>query len=391
MARYTIPKVGRAISSSDWYRYIGAFAVDYIDYGFSVTSAGNLQVNVSSGRAYIQGIALESDANEQLTMQANIVNHIFIRLIKDSQGRPLDWEFVVNTTGIKPRDSIKIAEVTTNTNNVITIADRRALGDLTYMFIGSYDKLEPRAGLIVSDPNLRYLLVRDNNNTKWIPLLGSKGNDYPFFSLYEARDHFNREQVNVTNAPQVYITSLAAIENGSNDSNVRMHALTIGGSLTNNVLAFFRTNYTLKSSIQDAYRSLDGITIELRFRLVTRVSNIRHAFGLIDGLTSMDAFISSVRKICLTVDGIGNFTARVSNGSNENVVNTGVASDVSWHILRIEWCSNNVIFYIDNSQTAIITSNIPTSALNIFAAIYNLTGVNTNAFNMVDYWHYKVI
>jgi hypothetical protein len=157
MARYTIPKVGRAISSSDWYRYIGAFAVDYIDYGFSVTSASNLQVNVSNGRAYIQGIALESDAIEQLTMQANAVNHIFIRLIKDSQGRPLDWEFVVNTTGAKPQDAIKIAEVTTNTSNVISIVDRRALGDLTYMFIGSYDKLEPRAGLIVSDPDLRYI------------------------------------------------------------------------------------------------------------------------------------------------------------------------------------------------------------------------------------------
>lgn len=391
MVRYTIPKVGRAISSSDWYRYIGAFAVDYIDYGFSVTTASNLQVNVSSGRAYIQGIALESDTNEQLTMQGNAVNHIFIRLIKDSQGRPLDWEFVVNTTGTKPQDAIKIAEVTTDSSNVTSIVDRRALGDLTYMFVGSYDKLEPRAGLIVSDPDLRYILVRDSSNTRWIPLLGSKGSDYPFFSLYEARDHFNREQVNVTNAPQLYITSLAAIENGSNDTSVRMHAITNGGSIANGSSAFFRTNYTLKPSIQDAYRTLNGITIELRFRLVTRVSNVRHAFGLIDGLTSMDAFISSVRKVCLTVDGVGNFTARVGNGINESIFDTGITSDTLWHVLRVEWYSNNVIFYIDNIQRATITSNIPTSALNIFSSVYNFTGASTNVFNIVDYWHYRVI
>ncbi len=72
------------------------------------------------------------------------------------------------------------------------------MGDLTYMFIGSYATLEPRAGLVVSDPELKYLMVRDSSNTRWIPLLGSKGNDYPFLSLYEARDHFNRENVNVT-------------------------------------------------------------------------------------------------------------------------------------------------------------------------------------------------
>ncbi|MEM4340005.1 MAG: hypothetical protein QW319_00515, partial [Candidatus Nitrosocaldus sp.] len=88
MARYTIPKVGRAIQSSDWYRYIGAFAVDYVDHGFQVTQSSNLTITVNPGRIYIQGIALESDAGEQLTMQANTTNHIFVRLIKDAQGKP---------------------------------------------------------------------------------------------------------------------------------------------------------------------------------------------------------------------------------------------------------------------------------------------------------------
>jgi hypothetical protein len=390
MTKYTIPKVGRAISSSDWYRYIGAFAVDYVDYGFQVTHAGNLIVSVSAGRVYIQGIALESDSTEELTMQANTTNHIFIRLLKDIQGRPLDWSFVINTTGSKPIDSIKIAEVTTNSSTVVSIIDRRALGDLTYMFIGSYATLEPRAGLVVSDPELRYLMVRDSSNTRWIPLLGSKGNDYPFLSLYEARDHFNRENVNVTGAPQLYVTSLASIENGNNDATARLHAITIGGNIANNSYSFFRTNYTVRASVQDAYRSIDRVSLDIRFRLITRGSNIRHALGLIDGSSNMDAFTANTRKICITVNGLDNFVARVSNGS-ESIVNTNTVSDTQWHILRIEWSTSNVRFFIDNVHVASITNNIPVSALNIFAAVYNATGATTTVLSTIDYWHYRII
>jgi len=389
MTRYTIPKVGRAISSSDWYRYIGAFAVDYVDHGFQVTHAGNLMVNVSAGRVYIQGIALESDSTEVLTMQANATNHIFIRLQKDSQGRPLDWSFVINITGSKPIDSIKIAEVITDSSTVVSIIDRRAVGDLTYMFVGSYATLEPRAGLVVSDPELRYLMVRDSSNTRWIPLLGSKGNDYPFLSLYEARDHFNRENVNVTGAPQLYITSLASIENGNNDATARLHAITIGGNIANNSFSFFRTNYTVRVPVQDAYRSIDTVSLDIRFRLITRNNNIRHAFGLIDG-SNMNAFAANTRKICITANGLDNFVARVSNGS-ESIVNTNIPNDTQWHTLRIEWSTSNVRFFIDNMHAASITNNIPVSALNIFAAVYNATGTTATVLSIIDYWHYRII
>lgn len=387
MARYTIPKVGRAIQSSDWYRYIGAFAVDYVDHGFQVTQSSNLTITVNPGRIYIQGIALESDAGEQLTMQANTTNHIFVRLIKDAQGKPLDWQFVTNTNGAKPQDSIKIAEVTTSSTSISSIIDRRALGDLAYMFIGSYANLEPKAGLLVSDPSMKYLLLRDASNTRWIPLLGSKSNDYPFFGLYEARDHFNRENLNLTGLPQLYIVSSAYIE--SSDINVRNHAVTAGGSIANGASAFWRVNFTVRPVLQDAFRVFSKAIVEIRFRLMSRANGIRHAFGLIDALAGMDAFANGIRKVCVAVDGTGNFQVRWSNGSTDSNVSTTQASDTNWHTARIEWSSSNARVMLDNAEVASL-NNVPTTPLNIFAAVYNASGATTSIFNTVDYWYYTV-
>lgn len=387
MVRYTIPKVGRAIQSSDWYRYIGAFAVDYVDHGFQVIQSSNLTVTVNPGRIYIQGIALESDADEQLTMQANATNHIFVRLIKDAQGKPLDWQFVTNTNGAKPQDSIKIAEVTTSSTSISSIVDRRALGDLAYMFIGSYANLEPKPGLLVSDPSMKYLLLRDAGNTRWIPLLGSKGNDYPFFGLYEARDHFNRENLNLTGLPQLYIVSSAYIE--SNDINVRNHAVTAGGSIANGTGAFWRVNFTVRPMLQDAFRTFSKAIVEIRFRLVSRANGIRHAFGLIDALAGMDAFANGIRKICVAVDGIGNFHVRWNNGSIDSSVSTTVTSDTNWHTARIEWSGSNAKVMLDNAEVATL-SNVPSTPLSIFTAVYNATGATASIFNTVDYWYYTV-
>ncbi len=123
--------------------------------------------------------------------------------------------------------------------------------------------------------------------------------------------------------------------------------------------------------------------------MITRSSNIRHAFGLIDG-SDMDAFAANTRKICLTVNSLDNFVARVSNGS-ESIVNTNTASDTQWHTLRIEWSTSNVRFFIDNVHTASIANNIPVSALNIFAAVYNATGTTATVLSTIDYWHYRII
>lgn len=387
MVRYTIPKVGRAIQSSDWYRYIGAFAVDYVDHGFQVTQSSGLNVIATPGRIYIQGIALESDADEQLTMQASAINHIFVRLIKDAQGKPLDWQFVVNTNGSRPQDSIKIAEVTTSSNSISSIVDRRALGDLAYMFIGTYSNIDPKPGLLVSDPSMKYLLLRDSSNTRWIPLLGSKGNDYPFFGLYEARDHFNRENLNLTGLPQLYIVSSAFIE--SSDLNVRNHAVTAGGSIANGASAFWRANFTVRPTLQDAFRTFSKAIVEIRFRLVSRANGVRHAFGLIDGLAGMDAFANGIRRICIAVDGTGNFQVRWSNGSTDSSINTVQTSDTNWHILRIEWSSSSARVMFDNVEIANL-NNVPNTPLNIFSAVYNATGATTSIFNTVDYWYYTV-
>ena len=190
------------------------------------------------------------------------------------------------------------------------------------MFIGSYANLEPKPGLLVSDPSM-YLLLRDASNTRWIPLLGSKGNDYPFFGLYEARD-YNREDLNLTGLPQLYIASSVYIENS--DINISNPGVTAGGSIANGTSAFWRVNFTVRPTFQDAFRTFDKAIVEIRFRLVSRANGIRYAFGLIDALVGMDAFTNGIRKIYVAVDGIGNFHVRWNNGSTDSSVNTTVTS-----------------------------------------------------------------
>lgn len=96
------------IKASHWQKYIGDLASNYILTGLAISAGSGLSVNVASGRAYIGGIEIESDATDsnQLSLTPNTTNYIYAQLTRDGSNEPSGWTFTFNTTGVAPADSV---------------------------------------------------------------------------------------------------------------------------------------------------------------------------------------------------------------------------------------------------------------------------------------------
>lgn len=96
--------------------------------GFTMPGThGDLGLPVAAGEALIDGHFCEITTSTDVTLTDNILNYIFLKLVKDVGGLVDSLEFEANTTGIAPADSVYIGTATTSGSTVTATADGRVL------------------------------------------------------------------------------------------------------------------------------------------------------------------------------------------------------------------------------------------------------------------------
>ena len=95
---------------------------DYIETGFTVTAGSGLAVNVAIGELRLKGLHVHNTTSESVTgLSANTTNHIYVVLSRDTNSEAESWDFVTNTSGSDPTDSIKIATAVTGSSSVSSV------------------------------------------------------------------------------------------------------------------------------------------------------------------------------------------------------------------------------------------------------------------------------
>lgn len=96
--------------------------------GFTVpASSVNLTLSVALGEAMIAGYRVVKDAAETVTCSPSATNHIYLKLTRDASQNVTGAVFEVNTTGVAPADSVKIATAVAGASSVTSTTDARVL------------------------------------------------------------------------------------------------------------------------------------------------------------------------------------------------------------------------------------------------------------------------
>lgn len=101
---------------------------DFVITGFDIASTSGLDVTVNPGKAIIKGYQVEESNQKTLTLSDNATNHIYYQLTLDTNGVITGQDFVTNTTGVQPLNSMLIAEITTLSGAVSNQRDKRQMG-----------------------------------------------------------------------------------------------------------------------------------------------------------------------------------------------------------------------------------------------------------------------
>lgn len=78
----------------------------------------DLTISIPAGSAIVAGRFVIKDAAEDLTLAASATNHIYLQVVLDGSNNATAANFVANTTGTAPSNSIKIGRAITNANEV---------------------------------------------------------------------------------------------------------------------------------------------------------------------------------------------------------------------------------------------------------------------------------
>lgn len=75
-----------------------------------------------------------------------------------------------------------------------------------------------------------------------------------------------------------------------------------------------------------------------------------------------------------------NWQAQCASGGSTTTVDTGVAANTSYHEFRIECKTGSVVFFLDGTLVATITTNIPSLLLQPYAFVVSKTGATKDLF-----------
>lgn len=185
MTKQTIPfrdtSSPQIIHPSHFERYIGDFIPDHVVSGFTLSNGGGLNLAVAVGDAWVKGTLCRVTVAENVAMNDNQTNHVYIQKTRDGISEVNGWQFTVNTTGTPPSDSFKLATVTTSGGAITLITDVRqfrsdvkaiGLAKLSGAPSDSPDKdfsaLFVEGG--VGNSNVLYLKIKKNNSVFKIPI-----------------------------------------------------------------------------------------------------------------------------------------------------------------------------------------------------------------------------
>lgn len=105
----------------------------YIISGFDPpsTGGGTLTKAITGGEAVISGYRVKGTASNNITFGASATEHLYLQLVF-SGTQVSGLELFTNTTGTRPSNSVKIAQVVTNGSNPTTVTDQRPSGRVIY-------------------------------------------------------------------------------------------------------------------------------------------------------------------------------------------------------------------------------------------------------------------
>lgn len=96
--------------------------------GFTVpASDADLTISVAAGEALIEGYIVTIDTATNVTVTASATNHVYLQLTRDGSQNVTGAQFVVNTTGIAPSDSVKLFTCVASASAITSTTDARPL------------------------------------------------------------------------------------------------------------------------------------------------------------------------------------------------------------------------------------------------------------------------
>ena len=141
MTRILIPRSdsisAKIIEPSDFEKLFTDDVVpDYKKSGLVLSGSSGLTLHVSAGVARVNGLYIESTAQETISgLTASDVNYIYITIARDSNSEPESWSFTKNLTGTTPTDSFFLGTATTN-GTTVTSVDQGLVKDKAFPKLG---------------------------------------------------------------------------------------------------------------------------------------------------------------------------------------------------------------------------------------------------------------
>ena len=125
MTKVLIPRSdsisAKIIEPSDFEEFF-SFVGDYIITGFTPSAGSGLAVNISTGKARLKGLFVESTAQETVSsLTQSTTNYIWITIARDSSSEAESWSFTKTTSSTVPTDSILVAKATTDGSGVTAV------------------------------------------------------------------------------------------------------------------------------------------------------------------------------------------------------------------------------------------------------------------------------
>ena len=112
----------KVIEPSD-FEELHSYVPDHVKSGFTVTAGSGLAVNVSSGKARLNGLFIHNSATETKgSLTANQTNYIFITLARDSNSEAESWSLTSSTSNSTPTDSFMIASCVCGSSSVSSVS-----------------------------------------------------------------------------------------------------------------------------------------------------------------------------------------------------------------------------------------------------------------------------
>ena len=118
--------------------------------------------------------------------------------------------------------------------------------------------------------------------------------------------------------------------------------------------------------------------IEFQLKATNNYSGGYKEFGLTTQMRNSTTEINGIADFIGFFGDAGNWHAKNINSGGNTVTDTGIALDTSYHTFKIDRQGAQILFYIDGNLEATHNTNLPTSAMNMFASVYTPSGVPTD-------------